>query len=443
MTHRVSADYLAEITRDAFQRTTEMVRGLDMQQLIGPENKLVNPLLWEIGHVAWFHEQFILRQIDRREPMLPNGDRLYDSISIHHADRRVLPLLPLDEIQRYRERVLQEMLGRVKGPIASEEDSYIHQFTVLHEDMHAENFTFMRQTLRYPAPPLSGAEEKRAKDGEAGPLPGDVSVPGGEFMLGARPDDAFVFDNEMWAHPQKVYPFKIARTPVTNAEYAEFIADGGYKNPLLWHDVAWGWREKGMPDHPVYWVPDGEGGWGVRHFDGIEDLAPHQPVIHVSWYEASAYCKWAGRRLPTELEWEVAAAAESNADGSALSSSRRSYPWGEAPPDATRANLDGWAQGCVDVAALPESDSAFGCRQMIGNVWEWTASSFEPYPGFTPGVYKEYSEPMFGTRRVLRGGAWPTRGRVVNNRYRNFFQPERRDTFAGFRTCAMPDWYKG
>ncbi len=159
-------------------------------------------------------------------------------------------------------------------------------------------------------------------------------------------------------------------------------------------------------------------------------------MIHVNWHEARAWCRWAGRRLPTEAEWEAAALVEPVPDGS-LSGTKRTFPWGNEIPDPARANLDGGRLGTVDVAAHPGGDSPWGCRQMMGNVWEWTESAFLPYPGFAPDAYREYSEPSFGSRKVLRGGAWATRGRMVTGMYRNFFGPERRDVFAGFRTVAL------
>src|SRR5262249_20148059 len=179
----------------------------------------------------------------------------------------------------------------------------------------------------------------------------------------------------------------------------------------------------------------GGGGWPVRGSAGGEPPKPHRPVIHVNWHEANAWCRWAGRRLPTEAEWEVAAASEPAREGG-LSQHKRTYPWGETPPAAALANLDGGTLGAIDVAACPAGDSAWGCRQMLGNVGEWTARSFSPYPGFSPEAYEEYSAPWFGTRKVLRGGAWATRGRMIDNLYRNFFPPDRRDVLAGFRTAA-------
>jgi len=156
----------------------------------------------------------------------------------------------------------------------------------------------------------------------------------------------------------------------------------------------------------------------------------------VTWYEAEAYCNWAGRRLPTETEWEIAASAEASRDGPGLSADRRHYPWGNDPPTPERANLDWRNLGLVEVGALADGDSAFGCRQMIGNIWEWTADDFEPYPGFTVDPYKEYSKPWFGTHKVLRGGCWATRSLLIRNTWRNFYTPDRNDVWAGFRTCA-------
>ncbi len=234
-----------------------------------------------------------------------------------------------------------------------------------------------------------------------------------------------------------VQPFRIARRAVSNGEYAAFVDDGGYRRPELWDAEGWQWRSAAGLDQPVYWRRTGSAGWEHRRFDRWEALPPDAAVIHVSWYEARAYCRWAGRRLPTEVEWEVAAAGEPNADGTALATHKRRYPWGDAAPDPTRANLDGAALGTIPVGALPAGDSAFGCRQMIGNVWEWTDTGFGPYPGFTPDMYQDYSQPLFGSTRVLRGGAWATRGRLIRNTWRNYYGPERNDVLAGFRTCAL------
>ncbi len=433
MTWNVSTAHLRDILNDARGRTLELVDGLDGQQLMGPRLPTVNPLQWEIGHVAWFYEYFVLRRLYGCPPLLANGDDLYDSIKIAHDTRWDLPLLSLDETLAYMKRVLDALLHRLHGETADHEQSFLYQFATFHEDMHDEAFTWTRQALGYPTPRFAVATRIRP-DG-AGPLPGDVEVPGGRFTLGSPAEAPFLFDNEKWAHEVRVDPFRIARAPVTNEEFAAFVEADGYRRREFWNDSGWAWREAAGAEHPVYWVREGNRGWGVRQFDHIRTLGSHQPVIHVNWYEADAYCRWAGRRLPTEIEWEVAAAGEPGSNGS-LGGAKRRFPWGEERPDPSRGNLDGRALGCVDVAACAHGDSAFGCRQMLGNVWEWTVDTFRPYPGFAPDAYKEYSEPLFGSTKVLRGGAWTTRSRMISATYRNFFGPERRDVFAGFRTCA-------
>jgi iron(II)-dependent oxidoreductase len=457
-----TAELVAQI-EDARARTLTLVRGLDDAQLMGPRLPIVNPLRWEIGHAAYFHEYWVLRRHLGEAPARPDVDRLYDSITIAHDARWDLPLPAMPETLAYMEAVrARECAVLLEGPPDPRRD-YLAQYAVFHEDMHTEAFTYARQTLGYPAPAIAAgtadglgagemvrpqetrgghAREGAHPAGDRAPQPvssqafgGDVPVPGGVFHLGARPEDRFCFDNEKWAHPVEVAPFRIARTAVSNAEYAAFVEDGGYRRRELWDEEGWAWRAGAGLDQPVYWRRGGDG-WEHRRFDRWEPLPPRAAVIHVSWHEASAYCRWAGRRLPTEVEWEVAAAGEPGADGRSLAPGKRRHPWGEEPPGPSRANLDGGALGTLDVAALPAGDSAFGCRQMLGNVWEWTETVFGPYPGFTPDMYQDYSQPLFGKTRVLRGGCWATRGRLIRNTWRNYYGPERNDVFAGFRTCA-------
>jgi iron(II)-dependent oxidoreductase len=433
MTAPVASERLIKMMRDSRARTLELVADLEPEQLFGPCLDIVNPLLWEIGHLAWFHEYFILRRVDGRDSLLPNADKLYNSATVPHDDRWHLPLPSLAGTLEYMNGVQDALARRLKQPIANEEDSFLYQLTTFHEDMHDEAFTYTRQTLKYQKPRF--AAEQVPSDETAGPLPGDVDIPGGSFMLGAFPTAPFAFDNEKWAHAVDVRPFRMARAAVTNAEFAAFIDDRGYQNRKFWDDEGWRWRESAKAEYPLYWIRQ-DGAWAARRFDRIEPLAPHQPVIHVNWHEANAWCRWANRRLPTEAEWDVAASTEPTADGG-LTLRKRVYPWGDEAPTQRHANLDGAALGVIDVGSCAAGDSAWGCRQMIGNVWEWTASAFERFPGFSPDAYEEYSEPWFGTRKVLRGGAWATRGRMINNNYRNFFPPDRSDIFAGFRTVAV------
>ena len=434
MTARVYAEQLAGMLQSARQRTLELIGGLTQEQLVGPRLPTVNPLLWEIGHVAWFHEYFILRREYGHPPMLERGDRLYDSIAIAHDRRWDLPIYSLDEIQDYMARVLDALLARLPQGLCSERDSFLYQFTAFHEDMHDEAFIWSRQTLAYPAPQFAPDGPRPARKPGSGPLDGDADIPGGAFQMGSPPEATFLFDNEKWAHPVTVAPFRMARAPVTNAAFAAFVEDGGYDRRSLWCEPGWTWREAARASHPIYWKPDRSGGWLMRRFDRWEPLPPHQPVVHVNWYEAGAWCRWAGRRLPTEAEWEFTAAMRPGACGMLV---KARYPWGDAAPTPAHANLDGFALGCADAGDYAAGDNAWGCRQMLGNVWEWTADTFGPFPGFAPDDYKEYSEPLFGETKVLRGGAWTTRSRMANATYRNYFGPERRDVFAGFRTCAL------
>ncbi len=299
--------------------------------------------------------------------------------------------------------------------------------------MHIEALAYTRQTLGYKRP--AGFNPHRPPS--AGSLPGDADVPGGTWRLGVTTDEGFIFDNEKWAHPVDVAPFKIGRAAVTNREFAEFIDAGGYRRREFWSDAGWAWRERSGAERPVYWQPKSANGWTWRRYDRVEELRPDAPVVFVTWYEAEAWCRWAKRRLPSETEWEAAAIGEPSPDGRRLADRKRRWPWGDDAPNRRTANLDFAFDAPLDVADCAAGDSAFGCRQMIGNVWEWTASDFVPFPGFSADPYKDYSQPWFGTRKVLRGGAWATSARIARPAYRNFFTPDRNDVYAGFRTCAM------
>lgn len=421
---------LAGWVRDARARTLALASALTPDTLLGPRLAIVNPPLWELGHVAWFQEKWALRHAAGRPPLRADGDALYDSAAIPHDARWDLPLPSLADTLAYLDAVERAVLGTLEA--AREPERYFVRLSVFHEDMHAEAMSFTRQTLGLAAPPVPAAG--RAAPAGGGDLPGDAHVPGATFLLGAGRQESFVFDNEKWAHPVELAPFAIARAPVTQAQLAAFVDDGGYLRRELWSDAGWTWRASAGADRPVYWERRG-GAWLRRDFDRWVPLEPNRPAVNVSWFEAEAYCRWAKRRLPSEAEWEVAAAGEPGPDGR-LGGSKRRFPWGDASPEPDRAHVGASALHAVDVGALPASDSAFGCRQLVGNVWEWTASDFGPYPGFVPDPYREYSEPWFGSHKVLRGGSFATPARLLRNTWRNFYTPDRRDPWAGFRTCA-------
>ena len=422
------ASELIRAVSDIRACTLDLVSDLSDEELLGPRLAIVNPPLWEMGHVGWFQERWVLRHWSQQKPFLKNGDTLYDSAAVDHDVRWDLRLpgrqATLDYLEQIRERVT-ERLKDEPGP----EGTYFVLLSVLHECMHAEAFTYTRQTHSYCYPPFREPSEPGPTDAPESIL-GDAHIPGGSFELGASRDLPFVFDNEKWAHQVEVKRFSMAKTPVTQGEFTAFVEDDGYRRRDLWSSKGWAWKEGAGAKHPVYWRNAGAGTWLRRHFDEWVSLEPHLPVTHVNWFEADAFCRWAGRRLPTEMEWEFAASQGSDRG-------KRKYPWGDEAPTPDRANLNWAARGCVTVDSLPAGDSAFGCRQMVGNIWEWTSTDFTAYPEFTPDPYKEYSQPWFHDHKVLRGGCWTTRSLLIRNTWRNFYQPHRRDVFGGFRTCAM------
>jgi iron(II)-dependent oxidoreductase len=431
-TSGASAAELVAQLREARHRTWRLTEDLSSAELMGPLLDIVNPVLWEVGHIAWFHEYWTLRAAAARAPLIERGDRLWDSSDVPHDTRWHLDLPDRAGTLAYMAEVLAEqedLLGRG----VDEHTRYFYDLSIRHEDMHVEALTYMRQTLSYAKP--CGLGEAVHPNG--GALVGDVSVPGGTWRLGSSDVEGFIFDNEKWAHEVSLAPFRIARAPVTNAEFAAFVEAGGYQAREFWSDAGWAWRERRRAERPVYWQAKRDGVWTARRYREVKPLAPDAPVVFVSWFEADAWCAWAKRRLPSEAEWEAAAVGEPVASGAQLSGKRRRWPWGEQAPTPSHANLDYAFDAPIDVGALAAGDSTFGCRQMIGNVWQWTASDFQPFAGFSADPYKDYSQPWFGTRKVLRGGCWASSARIARPAYRNFFTPDRNDVFAGFRTCAL------
>lgn len=406
----------------ARSRTLAQTALLEDGQWLGPRLDIVNPPLWEVGHLGWFEEFWCLRQGSEVRPSLrADADQLYNSSRVAHARRWSLPLPSPADTLDYLASVREALCER----IATDQGiDYFARLSAFHEEMHCEAFTYTRQTLGYRAPEVT----MKSLSGEA--FPGDVEIDGGLFALGAVEDDRFVFDNEKWAHPVQVRPYRMARAPVTHAQYAEFVEAGGYRTHQWWSREGWDWLTQQNLSQPLYWINEGAG-WQRRLFDRMEPLPEHEPVVHVSWYEAEAWCRWAGRRLPTEAEWEFAAAT---APGDTVN--KRYLPWGNSTGGASQANLFGVAGRCLPVNACAAGDSGWGLRQMIGNVWEWTADWFGPYPGFVRDPYADYSEPWFGDHKVLRGGCHATRSTLIRNTWRNFYKPGRNDVYAGFRTCA-------
>lgn len=436
---RTDAPSLLAPLLDARARELELLEDLRDDQMLGPKMHFVEPPIWEMGHVGWFQEYWILRHLDGAEPLRPGSDGIYDAFNVSYRRRWDHAFPGRRETLAYISEVLQRCAGRIEDREPTERETYFYTLAALHEDMHAENLLYVRQTLGYPAPRFKGRPPRPTPPPpDPSFTPRDVEIPGGPFRLGAERTEPFVFDNEKWAHPVELRPFRISTAPVTHAEFLAFVEAGGYATRRFWGSHGWEWRRRENAGHPLFWERGTNGRWGWRRFGEVLPLDPWHPVAYVNWYEASAYCRWAGRRLPTEAEWEAAACGEPGPDGR-LSERKRRFPWGDDPPTPERANLDHWTMGLADVRALPAGDSAFGCRQMIGNVWEWVADTFQPYPGFVADPYKEYSEPYFGRKKVLRGGCWATRARLIRGTWRNFFMRHRRNILAGFRTCALDE----
>ena len=410
---------------DARNYTLRLYAHLTPGQMRFPYLPTVNPPLWELAHVGWFQEHWCLRWRDNGEmppARLPDADPILNSALIAHEARWELPQLTAQVVHAYLEGELHDTLEQLaRTPI---DQLYFFLLSLYHEDMHGEALLMSLQTLGYPAPDLGRAVLPRpAAVALRGPH--EIEFVGGRMLIGSKPGPDFVFDNEKPAHEVEIAPFALSATTVTNAEFAAFVEGGAYADRRLWSDTGWRWRVENDARGPRYWKREGSG-WLVRRFDRWERLEPDDPVMHVNAHEAEAYCNFVGRRLPTEAEWEFAARY-------GLQEGADRYPWGNLPSGAV--NLGGVYGGPVAVAAMPESDSRTGLRQMLGNVWEWTSTPFGPYPGFTPDAYKEYSQPWFHSHRVLRGGCFATRARLVHNRWRNFYTPERNDVFAGFRTA--------
>ena len=411
---------------DARRRMLALYDHLAPAQLQVPHLKVVNPPLWERAHVGWFQEYWCVRRRGSGEPLrsrLPDSDPMLNSAIIPHAERWNLPRLTRESVFDYLHREFDDTLQALERSTPG--SRYFFALSLFHEDMHAEAMLMTLQTLALPAPP---APQEPIPRPDPAPAAGDVAFEGGEFEMGSREGPDFVFDNELHAHRVRVAPFALAAVAVTNAEYLAFVEADGYAREALWSPQGWRWRAEAGATAPCYWRR-GAGRWLARRFDRWEPLCAEDPVMHVNAHEAEAYCRFAGRRLPSEAEWEFAARAD-------LDPALDRFPWGAGVLAQGAVNLDAVYAAPVPAAALPGCDSRRGVRQMIGNVWEWTATPFAPYPGFAPGPYREYSEPWFNSHRVLRGGCFATRARLVHNRWRNFYTPERNDVFAGFRTAV-------
>lgn len=412
----------AELTA-ARARTLGLVQGLPDAELRRQHSPLMSPPVWDLAHVANYEEQWLLRALGAPGVASAEVDRLYDAFRHPRAGRAALPLFPPARAFAYlaevRERALAQ-LDRVDedGPLLR--GGFVFGMVAQHEQQHAETLCATLQLMAHPYLPQTPAAPRGGLAwGE------ERLVPGGPFWMGS--DDPWAYDNERPRHLRDVPSFFIDALPVTNRAYQGFIEDGGYDDPRLWSKAGWAHRQEEGLEAPLFWRREGKG-FVRRRFGFIEEVPPEEPVQHVCWFEAEAFARWAGRRLPTEAEWEKAAAL-----GEA---GPRRYPWGEAAPSEARANLGQRHFGPAAAGAYPAGASAVGALGLLGDVWEWTASDFLPYPGFEAFPYAEYSEVFHGGEyKVLRGGSWATAEVALRNSFRNWDFPIRRQIFAGFR-CA-------
>jgi iron(II)-dependent oxidoreductase len=309
---------LATQLREVRRRTHRLVEDLSPDELTERSGG-GRPLLWRVGEVGWFHEYWTLRHVHGEAPLREDGDRLWKP-----GDQVSSPLPDLETTLGYLDEVLKRQLDQLERSNLGDDVRYFYDLALRHEDMQVEALTSSRQILGCQPPDLGDI----ATEG-AGPYPGDAAVPGGPWRLGASPQDGFVYDNEKWAHTVELAPFRIAQAPVTNLEFAVFVAEGGYRRSELWSDSGWAWREAAKAERPVYWVEeDHQYAW--RRYDQVEALAADAPVMFVNYYEAEAWCRWARRRLPSEAEWEAAALGEPSSDGRMLAGVKRRWPWGTA-----------------------------------------------------------------------------------------------------------------
>lgn len=431
------ATLLAEL-ETARWRTRALITSMPEDRLDVPYHPGVNPPLWEMGHAAFFYEVFVFCLLDGTPSYDPDMDDLWDSFHIDHKDRWCRDIFPgRERTLAYFDTTYDRVASRIESQSLSDRELYLYRYSIYHQNMHIESIIWCRQTSGYLAVP--DYQPERIAPG--GRLEGDAVIPAGRWLIGmpgeseAYAHDDFAFDNEKPRFEIELPAFAISKLPVSNREFMAFVEDGGYERPELWSFGGRKWLQTETdvsPTHPVYWRKH-DGQWQERLFDQWQPVNPDAPVVHVNYWEAEAWCNWAGRRLPSEHEWEVAALGNRPAEPF------QRFPWGNDPVSPGRADLGGSNMAQNPVWDYPAGDSPFGCRQMIGSVWEWTSSQFFPYDGFKIDVYPFMSTLQFGDHKVSRGGGCATSPNLIRGTYRQAYLAERNDVYTGFRTCALPD----
>jgi gamma-glutamyl hercynylcysteine S-oxide synthase len=412
----------------ARRRSLGLLEPVPEADLLAQHSPLMSPLVWDLAHVGNYEEIWLLRTVMGLNSQNPDLDDVYDAFKHARRERTRLQILGPEASRSYigdiRGRAM-DALERVDfddlNPLLKH--GFVYGLVIQHEQQHDETMLATLQLRRNPYP------FAEATVPPAGPVvPAEVFVPGGRFVMGTD-SDPWAYDNERPAHTVDVQAFWIDAAPVSNRDYLRFMTEGGYRDRRFWSEKGWAFRLGEQIEHPQFWIGDGAG-WSRNRFGRRESLPLDEPVQHVCFYEAEAYSRWAGKRLPTEAEWEKAASWDP------ASGTKRRFPWGDDPPTPELANLGQRHFGPAPLGAYSRGVSASGCHQMIGDVWEWTSSDFTPHPGFVSFPYAEYSQVFFGRDyKVLRGGSWATDPVVIRNTFRNWDYPIRRQIFAGFR-CA-------
>ncbi|MEU7282159.1 ergothioneine biosynthesis protein EgtB [Streptomyces sp. NPDC045431] len=410
-------------------RTALLTDCVDDAELTAQHSPLMSPLVWDLAHISNQEEQWLLRAVAGREALRPEIDSLYDAFEHPRATRPSLPLLAPAEARAYAADVRGRALDVLeRTPLEGRplvDAAFAFGMIAQHEQQHDETMLITHQLRRGPAA-LDAPAPPPATDTRG--LPAEVLVPGGPFTMGTSAEP-WALDNERPAHARVVPDFLIDTVPVTNGAYLAFIEDGGYRDERWWAPEGWAQIRTHGIGAPLFWRREG-GQWLRRRFGVVEPVPEEEPVVHVSWYEADAYARWAGRRLPTEAEWEKAARHDP------VTGRSRRYPWGDEDPTPAHANLGQRHLRPAPAGSCPAGRSPLGVRQLIGDVWEWTSSDFLPYPGFVAFPYREYSEVFFGpAHKVLRGGSFAVDPVACRGTFRNWDLPVRRQIFAGFRTA--------
>ena len=439
---------VVDLMTEARERTLLLVASVPPEALSRQHSPLMSPVVWDLGHIAHFEEVWLLEKLCEGggDPGAPTSHRtgteglrgLFNPFENPRAARGELDLPELDdaleEMARVRGRVWRALEAlELESESTLLRHGFVFRLVLQHEYQHNETILQALQLMEdEPYRPLRALPRRRADPTWVSRVGEMVRVPGGRYAVGTD-DGSVAYDNERPQWQVEIPPFRIDRTPVTNGAYLEFVEAGGYQSREYWSEAGWRWVRDEEVEAPLFWRRASDGRWQSRSFGRVHDLDLTHPVTHVSFHEAEAFARFVGKRLPTELEWEVAARWDPEAGRNRL------FPWGDRPVDPTLANLDALGFGTAPVGAFPDNVSASGCYGMIGDVWEWTSSHFQGYPGFRSFPYREYSEVFFGEEyRVLRGGSWATRPGAIRSTFRNWDFPIRRQIFAGFR-CAGED----